>query len=75
MSAAPLYQGPTISENARKPFVQALEKLYLASLGMVESKPDMPSHEDTENAFVQAMKDACSALATAGVKVPELAEF
>jgi hypothetical protein len=55
--------------------VELLKRLYLASLGMVESEPDMPSHEDVEATFTRAMTDARAALEAAGVTVPELAEF
>lgn len=55
-------------------FRDLLKKLYMASLGMAESEPDMPSHERTEAEFVSAMKDSRNALAAAGVQVPEISE-
>jgi len=55
--------------------IELLKRLYLASLGMVESDPDMPSHEGVEEAFVSAMKDVRVALAAVGVEVPEIAEY
>lgn len=51
-----------------------LLRLYLASLGMVESEPEMPSHDDVENEFVAAMKDARIVLAASGLEVVELAD-
>ena len=55
--------------------IKVLKRLYLASLGMVESEPDMLSHESTEAEFVRAMKEAQSELKAAGIDVPELSEF
>jgi hypothetical protein len=49
-----------------------LKRLYLASLGMVESEPDMASHEDVEAEFVAAMKEARAILLQAGLPVVEL---
>ena len=52
-----------------------LKRLYLASLGMIKSDPDMPSHESTEDEFVAAMKEAQAELKAAGISVPSLNEF
>jgi hypothetical protein len=55
--------------------IELLKRLYLSSMDMVVSEPDMPAHETTEAEFVNAMKEARSALAKLGIVVPELAEF
>ena len=55
--------------------IKVLRRLYLASLSMVESEPDMLSHESTEAEFVRSMKEAQSELKAAGIDVPELSEF
>ena len=53
-------------------FRDLLKKLFMASLEMVESEPNMPPNAETETTFESVMGEVQQTLSKVGINVPEL---